>query len=147
MRNKNITQKKKTTTSETSHNKVKRSTITFVISLIVIIIGCMQFFGTFHTYLNNEKQLHTLEAQQSSLESQKTQLDQQINKWSDKDYIIDQAREQLGFTFPDETYVELQDIPANEQAQNPDNTTPTKPTPTPWYKQLLSAIHNLGKIN
>ena len=113
MRNKNITQKKKTTTSETSHNKVKRSTITFVISLIVIIIGCMQFFGTFHTYLNNEKQLHTLEAQQSSLESQKTQLDQQINKWSDKDYIIAQAREQLGFTFPDETYVELQDIPAN----------------------------------
>lgn len=85
--------------------------------MVVVVLAAIQFLTTLHMFLGTQSQLHSLQAQQSELQSQKSDLDQKIKRWSDRDYIINQAREQLGLSFPGETNVELEGVNVDGQPE------------------------------
>ncbi|MBQ3308629.1 MAG: septum formation initiator family protein [Aeriscardovia sp.] len=95
----------------------RRSVVAFVVAMVVVVLAAIQFLTTLHTFLGTQSQLHSLQAQQSELQSQKSDLDQKIKRWSDRDYIINQAREQLGLSFPGETNVELEGVNVDGQPE------------------------------
>lgn len=123
--------------------------IAFVIALIMVLFGAVQFFSTFHTYAMNLAQLESLKRQESSLTTQKQELENDISRWNDKSYVIAQARERLGFIFEGETALKVEHPEAvTGKSVDSDDSTDTTVSPQsklPWYSELAYSLHEADR--
>ena len=83
----------------------KRPVLSLVLALLIVLAGVVQLLATAHTYAVNVGELNTLKAQEAALSEKKEDIENDIQRWNDKAYVISQARERLGFVFPGETSV------------------------------------------
>ena len=124
--------------------------IAFFVSLFIVAVGAIQLVATFHDYALDLARLNDLKREEAALTAQKKELENDISRWDDKNYVAAQARERLGFVFPGEQAVTV----LNPQAVTGDDTTgdggarrrdPDAATKTlPWYSELNYAF---GKVD
>ncbi|WP_101621578.1 FtsB family cell division protein [Bifidobacterium parmae] len=118
--------------------------IAFFVSLFIIAVGTIQLVSTFNTYAADLAHLNSLKREEAALVAQKQELENDISRWDDKNYVAAQARERLGFVFPGETPVRVQ----NPQAVTGDGSGTGKKTgddtdtskQLPWYSELSYAF-------
>lgn len=124
--------------------KVKKSNATgpiaFFVSLFIIALGAIQLVSTFHTYALNLAELNSLKREEASLVAKKQELENNIKRWDDKAYVTAQARERLGFVFPDEQAVRVLHPEAVTGDETPSDQSDTSKTTSkkvlPWYSEL-----------
>ena len=114
--------------------------IAFFVSLFIVALGAIQLVSTFHTYALNLAELNGLKKQEASLIAQKQELENDIARWDDKAYVTAQARDRLGFVFPGEQAIRVQNPEAvtGESAANANDASQSKSQKTslPWYKEM-----------
>ncbi|TPF93306.1 septum formation initiator [Bifidobacterium sp. UTBIF-68] len=124
--------------------KAKKSNATgpiaFFVSLFIIALGAIQLVSTFHTYALNLAELNSLKREEASLVAKKQELENNIKRWDDKAYVTAQARERLGFVFPDEQAVRVLHPEAVTGDETPsdqsDGSQTTSKKVLPWYSEL-----------
>lgn len=121
----------------------KRSSgpITFFVAIIIVALGLIQLVSTFHAYAINLSELNGLRNQQAQLVEHKRDLENQIRRWDDKAYVTAQARDRLGFVFPDEEAIRVLHPEAvtggkdKDQAGSRGVRAPRKNS-LPWYQEM-----------
>ena len=115
--------------------------ITFFVAVIVVALGLIQLVSTFHAYAINLSELNGLRNQQAQLVEHKRELENQIRRWDDKAYVTAQARDRLGFVFPDEEAIRVLHPEAvtgskdKDQAGSKGVRAPRKNS-LPWYQEM-----------
>lgn len=115
--------------------------ITFFVAIIIVALGLIQLVSTFHAYAINLSELNGLRNQQAQLVEHKRDLENQIRRWDDKAYVTAQARDRLGFVFPDEEAIRVLHPEAvtggkdKDQAGSRGVWAPRKNS-LPWYQEM-----------
>lgn len=115
--------------------------ITFFVAIIIVALGLIQLVSTFHAYAINLSELNGLRNQQAQLVEHKRDLEDQIRRWDDKAYVTAQARDRLGFVFPDEEAIRVLHPEAvtggkdKDQAGSRGVRAPRKNS-LPWYQEM-----------
>ena len=115
--------------------------ITFFVAVIVVALGLIQLVSTFHAYAINLSELNGLRNQQAQLVEHKRDLENQIRRWEDKAYVTAQARDRLGFVFPDEEAIRVLHPEAvtgskdKDQAGSKGVRAPRRNS-LPWYQEM-----------
>ncbi|WP_229131619.1 FtsB family cell division protein [Bifidobacterium mizhiense] len=115
--------------------------ITFFVAVIIVALGLIQLVSTFHAYAINLSELNGLRNQQAQLVEHKRDLENQIRRWDDKAYVTAQARDRLGFVFPDEEAIRVlhpEAVTGNkdkDQAGSKGVRAPRKNS-LPWYQEM-----------
>lgn len=115
--------------------------ITFFVAIIIVALGLIQLVSTFHAYAINLSELNGLRNQQAQLVEHKRDLENQIRRWDDKAYVTAQARDRLGFVFPDEEAIRVLHPEAvtggkdQDQAGSRGVRAPRKNS-LPWYQEM-----------
>lgn len=122
--------------------------IAFFISLFIVAVGTIQLVSTFNTYAADLAHLNSLKRQEAALVEKKQDLENDISRWDDKNYVAAQARERLGFVFPGEqsvhvlnpqavTGTESEDSSGTDARQSQQTDTSNQ---LPWYSELSYAF-------
>ena len=115
--------------------------ITFFVAVIIVALGLIQLVSTFHAYAINLSELNGLRNQQAQLVEHKRELENQIRRWDDKAYVTAQARDRLGFVFPDEEAIRVLHPEAvtggkdKDQAGSKGVRAPRRNS-LPWYQEM-----------
>ena len=115
--------------------------ITFFVAVIIVALGLIQLVSTFHAYAINLSELNGLRNQQAQLVEHKRDLENQIRRWDDKAYVTAQARDRLGFVFPDEEAIRVLHPEAVTGGKDKDQDgskgvrAPRKNS-LPWYQEM-----------
>jgi len=119
--------------------------ITFFVAVIIVALGLIQLVSTFHAYAINLSELNGLRNQQAQLVEHKRDLENQIRRWDDKAYVTAQARDRLGFVFPDEEAIRVLHPEAvtgskdKDQAGSKGVRAPRKNS-LPWYQEMAYSL-------
>jgi cell division protein FtsB len=70
---------------------------------VVIIALAISFGGTFQIYLSQQRDLAVAEQEIRERNAQISELEAELDRWSDPAYVKAQARERLGWVLPGET--------------------------------------------
>ncbi|PJM76418.1 FtsB family cell division protein [Bifidobacterium felsineum] len=130
------------TGGKTKPTKKKSATgpIAFFVSLFIVALGTIQLVSTFHTYALNLAELNGLKREEASLIAKKQELENNIKRWDDKAYVTAQARERLGFVFPDEQAVRVlhpEAVTGTEtQSGESGSSQDSSKKVLPWYSEL-----------
>lgn len=123
--------------------------LVFLLMIVVVTIGSVEFISTVRNYALSLAELHSLQREENDLRNQKRSLDNDIDRWKDKAYITAQARDRLGFIFPGEQAVRVEHpeaVTGNAPDEFSKDNNETKNHPAlPWYSDLLYAIHKADK--
>lgn len=134
--------------------KLSNLPITAVSAIIIVLFAGIQFLSVFNTYALNLAQLNALRNQEAALIEQQAEIQRNIERWNDKEYVTAQARERLGFVFPGEKSVrvlgaERAQDEGTATSQQQDETKVQSSTPQPWYHMMMLSLHSAddsGKV-
>ncbi|KFI55561.1 septum formation initiator [Bifidobacterium callitrichos DSM 23973] len=117
--------------------------IAFFVSLFIVAVGAIQLVSTFNTYATDLAHLNSLKREEAALIAQKQELENNISRWNDKNYVAAQARERLGFVFPGEQSVLVQHPEAvtGDDAAEDGTSGESASTGTDTSKQLLGTVN------
>ena len=94
-------------------------------------------------YVDQRRQIASLRSQTQVTKDRVTLLQQQVQQWSDPQYVEAQARQRLHFRLPGETaYVVLR--PHQHGTTTPPKALTTAPT-QPWYSSLWDSVEQASK--
>lgn len=115
--------------------------ITFFVAIIIVALGLIQLASTFHAYAINLSELNGLRNQQAQLVEHKRDLENQIRRWDDKAYVTAQARDRLGFIFPDEEAIRVLHPEAVTGGKDKDpagskGVRAPRKNSLPWYQEM-----------
>ena len=119
----------------------QRGGLLFFLGVIIVLIALLNIAMVFRSYAQNLGQLNALKSQEAELVQQKADLENDIQRWSDDAYVTAQARKRLGFVYPGERSVRVENAPADTQS-DATSKTDTSQSRLPWFNELLYAIHN-----
>jgi cell division protein FtsB len=121
---------------ETRIRKTKKyfSLKTVIISATIILCAIF-IFSPLQIYFRNQVELNNLQAQIASSEQTKADLQEQLDRWNDKNFVIAKARERLGFVFPGEMQVSVIDDKAKASEKSAKEKKQIANT-DPWYSQI-----------
>ncbi|KAB7788607.1 FtsB family cell division protein [Bifidobacterium cebidarum] len=126
--------------TKSTRRKSATGPIAFFVSLFIVALGTIQLVSTFHTYALNLAELNGLKREEASLVAKKQELENNIKRWNDKAYVTAQARERLGFVFPDEQAVRVlhpEAVTGTETESGESGTSQdSNKKVLPWYSEL-----------
>jgi cell division protein FtsB len=147
--------KRKSPTSETPVFPVSRSrpiflTPGFLILAIVAILCLTALLGPITTLSQSIAKNNQLNAELASVEEEYQKALTELEKWNDKQYIISQARENLGYVQEGETKISLIGEISEQDLENYQNTTISSEDAEAerllaelrqtWYQRLLKSF-------
>lgn len=139
----------KTGASPSGSGKRRRSgnsgPIAFFVALFIMGVGAIQLASTFNTYAADLAHLNSLRREEASLIERKHELENDISRWDDKNYVAAQARDRLGFVFPGETAVRVLNPQAvtgetGDGADSSGDGATDASKQLPWYSELSYAF-------
>ena len=118
--------------------------IAFFVSLFIVAVGAIQLVSAFNTYAQDLTHLNSLKREEAALIAQKQELENDISRWDDKNYVAAQARDRLGFVFPGEQSVHVmnpQAVTGEDSAREQDTRKDAETQKQlPWYSELAYAF-------
>lgn len=121
-------------------NKKKRKSISKKIIFFIVLISLSVYVWSppLYSFMKNKDELEYEKSRQSSLQNQLVTLSKQIKNWEDDQYVIKQARDQLGFIMPGETSFNVIDKTINKKSQK--ESTQEIPVKKAWFETMISSI-------
>lgn len=118
------------------------------IILIIVLLGASVFIWVdpFIQWLHIKNEVSALQQTTAGLQKQMHDLDVEIKKWDDKTYVINQAREQLGYVMPGEIAIHVTDIPKSEKNDNTNSTSSVKHQQDTWFETMIQSIKTTDQL-
>ncbi len=116
-----------------------------VVGLVVLALGVVVLAPSLRDLIEQQQQISALERSVATQQQQVTDLQSQLDRWSDPAYIEAQARQRLLFVFPGEYAFLVTNAPAastSSTAQPVSDQLQT--TQTDWVVALLASSYGAG---
>ncbi|PWH06976.1 septum formation initiator [Brachybacterium endophyticum] len=118
-----------------------------LILIAVIVVALATLVPTVNSYVAQRQQLAELQDKVSQQQEDKKDLQAQVNRWDDPNYVAAQARERLLYAMPGETQYRLmdssgQDVPLTSAQQ--EQATKDKGD---WFTTLWSSVEGASRAD
>jgi cell division protein FtsB len=111
----------------------------------VLVVFVVVLAPGLRLYIEQRQQLASLQQAVIDKQTENTQLDSQVARWSDPAYIKAQARDRLYFVMPGETsFLVIDDQAPTAPADNAPVTTGIQNTKVDWLGAIFSSGVNAG---
>lgn len=117
--------------------------------LVLGVVGLLAFvllLPTVRGAVQQQAQIDRLQAELDAHRSERAELQDELDRWDDRSYVIQQARSRLNYVVPGDTVwrvVDAQEIEGDVAAQAEAEAGPTvaaAPTGAPWYEGLWESV-------
>jgi cell division protein FtsB len=106
--------------------------------IVVLVALALAYTYPVRVYLAQESEIGRMEAAQAAQRQKINDLDEEVAKWQDDEYVKTQARERLFYVEPGETPLLVLDDPAGA-ARDAGKPMP-KPAADTWYDTLWNSV-------
>ncbi len=117
-----------------------------MVMLGLVILGVLVLVPTIGTYVGQQQRIAALKEQVVVAQERVDELEKQRDQWSDKAYVITQARERLYFQKPGEiVYIVDDDLdPATRGAADKPVSADVQQAPHDWMASMLRSVTEAG---
>lgn len=109
--------------------------------LVVVGLLVLSYVGTMRIYLDQQSDMATARTQIAERSATIAQLEDELSRWSDPDYIKTQARERLGWVMPGEVGYRVigtdGSVVSGEVGSIQGNNDPVNQA---WYEKVWSSV-------
>ncbi len=125
-------------------------TVRAIVLSVVVLLAMVLLLPTVRAVVTQQSQLRDLRAELTTQQQQREQLEVELARWDDRQYVIEQARSRLSFVMPGDTVwrtLDADSVPEDEPTAGPVGTGPTTGTDgddTPWYTSLWDSVRIAG---
>lgn len=123
-----------------------------VVLAVTILLAVMAIGPTARAYLQQRAELEQLQAEVEAIQNQNADLEAELARWSDPNFVAAQARERLGYVRPGETPYRVVD-PEVVSERAPEVDAELGPTglvgsadDSVWYEVVWSSIELAGSV-
>lgn len=110
------------------------------VALIVFLV----VFSPLRAWMDQQQQARELAAKIEQVKAQNAELEAEIKRYDDPEYISRQARERLGYVKPGEVTYVVVDPPGVEKPQLTDGWVDKDVNDLPWYRQIVAGLEVAG---
>jgi cell division protein FtsB len=111
----------------------------------VLLVLLLAYAYPVRVYLAQQAEIAALEGSQAGQREKIEQLNQQVAKWNDDEYVKSQARMRLNMVLPGEKPLVVIDPKKAQSASGAGGQTPGGTGPKPWYGKLWSSVEAAGQ--
>lgn len=121
--------------------KTRTRSLKFFVLILVLMISFLGFGRPLHQWWAQQREIKSVEYQIEQAKQKNAELEEQLQRWGDKDYVASQARARLNYVMPGETQFRVVDPPGGA----PKELTTTEPVhkqgpPRPWYLVVADTV-------
>jgi hypothetical protein len=105
---------------------------------VAVVLPSLRAYG------RQDARLTELTAQVEAARAEVADLEAELARWEDPEYVIGQARERLFYVMPGETayrVVDPETVPSDSAPEDDPDTLPIR-MPDPWYLELWGSFVN-----
>lgn len=124
-------------------------TVRAMVLSVVVLLAVVLLLPTVRAVMSQQAQLRDLRAELVEQKQQKQELEIELARWDDRQYVIEQARSRLSFVMPgDKVWRTLDSDSVHEDEPEP-GPVDTSPSPsaeddTPWYTSVWDSVRIAG---
>jgi cell division protein FtsB len=117
-------------------------TVRALVLSVVVLLAVVLLLPTVRAVVAQQAQLSDLRQELTEQQEQKAELENELARWDDRSYVIEQARTRLRFVMPGDTpWRTLDGDSVRKEAPEPGPVqTPREDEGTPWYTKLWDSI-------
>lgn len=101
-------------------------------------------FSPLRSWMDQQQQARSLAAQIAQVKAQNAELEAEIKRYKDPEYISRQARERLGYVKPGEITYVVVDPPGAKKPQLTSGWTDKDTNDLPWFRQIVAGLEVAG---
>lgn len=101
-------------------------------------------FSPLRSWMDQQQQARSLAAQIAQVKAQNAELEAEIKRYQDPEYISRQARERLGYVKPGEITYVVVDPPGAKKPQLTSGWTDKDTNDLPWFRQIVAGLEVAG---
>lgn len=101
-------------------------------------------FSPLRSWMEQQQQARSLAAQIAQVKAQNAELEAEIKRYQDPEYISRQARERLGYVKPGEITYVVVDPPGAKKPQLTSGWTDKDTNDLPWFRQIVVGLEVAG---
>lgn len=101
-------------------------------------------FSPLRSWMEQQQQARSLAAQIAQVKAQNAELEAEIKRYQDPEYISRQARERLGYVKPGEITYVVVDPPGAKKPQLTSGWTDKDTNDLPWFRQIVAGLEVAG---
>lgn len=113
---------------------------------VVMIAITVMLAPTVKIFIDKRAEISALNADIASKQAEQAELNQQISRWQDPNYVKQQARDRINMVMPGETsyWVFGSDLPAENLPAAPNGAAAGSATDVPWVDALWDSVKRSG---
>lgn len=127
-------------TEFTGSTRIARILTLAAVALAVFLV----VFSPLRSWMDQQQQARSLAAQIAQVKAQNAELEAEIKRYKDPEYISRQARERLGYVKPGEITYVVVDPPGAKKPQLTSGWTDKDANDLPWYRQIVVGLEVAG---
>ncbi|GAA1861092.1 septum formation initiator family protein [Myceligenerans crystallogenes] len=119
-------------------------TVRILVLSVVVLLAVVLLLPTVRAVVGQQAELAELRQELAAQQQEKAQLDNELSRWDDRSYVIEQARTRLRFIMPGDTAWRTLDgdtVPESEPEPGPVQTArPGEDEDVPWFTRLWESL-------
>lgn len=135
----------KTTTRTPAAEAPGSTRIARLLTLAAVALAVfLVVFSPLRSWMDQQQQARSLAAQIAQVKAQNAELEAEIKRYQDPEYISRQARERLGYVKPGEITYVVVDPPGAKEPQLTSGWTDKDTNDLPWFRQIVVGLEVAG---
>ncbi|MFV2144730.1 MULTISPECIES: FtsB family cell division protein [Isoptericola] len=122
-------------------------TVRLLVLSVVVLLAFVLLLPTVRGAVQQRAEIDRLQAELSAHESERARLENELGRWDDRSYVVEQARTRLNYVMPGDTVWRVVDAdevadggtPAGDEAPT-EPARPAGPTGAPWYQAMWESV-------
>lgn len=124
-------------------------TVRAMVLSVVVLLAVVLLLPTVRAVMSQQAQLRDLRAELVEQKQQKQELEIELARWDDRQYVIEQARSRLSFVMPGDKVWRTLDSDSVQEDEPEPGPVDTSPSPsaeddTPWYTSVWDSVRIAG---
>jgi cell division protein FtsB len=121
-------------------------TVRLLVLGVVVLLAFVLLLPTVRGAVQQQAQIDRLQAELEAHEADRSALQDELDRWDDRSYVIQQARSRLNYVVPGDTVwrvVDSSEIEGDVAAEAEAEAGPTVaavPTGAPWYEGIWESV-------
>lgn len=127
----------------------RQITIRTLALAVVLLMAFILITPTLRAYVRQQEEMRELNAELSAAQQEATELEEEIRRWNNDEYVRSQARDRFGFVMPGETPYRVLDpetILGQEEEPEADLVGSIPIGGGPWYLDVWESIQTAGEM-
>ncbi|WP_277209511.1 FtsB family cell division protein [Isoptericola croceus] len=122
-------------------------TVRLLVLSVVVLLAFVLLLPTVRGAVQQRAEIDRLQAELAAHESARTELENELGRWDDRSYVVEQARTRLNYVMPGDTVWRVidahevvdDDAPAESDAPT-EPVRPGGPAGAPWYQGMWESM-------